>query len=270
MLKDMLRPLRRFAAIVIALGTFASSAAAQTEDINRLVDNLKNGPDFRIRTQAALALGASKNSTAVQPLCAGLSDANTTVRAAAAAALGKLNLGGQECLNARLASEPSETVKAAIQRAMQQLAGGAEPVFLPSTKYYLQLGRVSDKSGRTDGSVDRLFRDGFVKAAGGTGGVLFAPLAETPDQAKKRLTGKKVKAFYLAVSVPAFEYVGSKLTVRAEIAVFSYPGKVMIGTIKKNASFDGISGPDPASEDELLAYAGEAVFKQFAAAPQFQ
>jgi hypothetical protein len=103
-----------------------------------------------------------------------------------------------------------------------------------------------------------------------SGNVVFAPLAETPDQAKKRLTGKKAKAFYLAVSVPAFEYAGSKLTVRADIAVFSYPAKVMIGTIKKNASFEGVSGPDPASEDELLAYAGEAVFKQFASHPQFQ
>lgn len=270
MLKDMLRPLRRFAALTAALVTLSSLAPAQTADINRLVDNLRNGPDFRIRTQAALALGASKNAAAVQPLCSALSDTNTTVRAAAAAALGKLNLGGQDCLTSRLGSEPSETVKAAIQRALQQLEGGAEPVITPSTKYYLQLGRVADKSGRTDGSVDKLFREGFVKAAGAAGNVAFAPLSETPAQAKQRLAGKKAKAFYLAVSVPPFEYVGSKLTVRAEIAVFSYPGKVMIGTIKKNASFEGISGPDSASEDELLAYAGEAVFKQFSAAPQFQ
>jgi hypothetical protein len=152
---------------------------------------------------------------------------------------------------------------------LQQI-GGAEPVIGPTTKWYLQLGKVSDKSGRTDGSVDRLFRQGFLKAAGTMGTVAFAPLAETPDQAKKRLAGKKAKAFYLAVSVPAFEYVGAKLTVRAEIAVFSYPAKVMIGTIKKNASFEGVSGPDPASEDELLAYAGEAAFKQFSSAPQFQ
>lgn len=270
LLKDMLRPLRRFAAIVVALGMFPSVAAAQPTDINRLVDNLKNGADFRIRTQAALALGASKNASAIEPLCASLSDSNTTVRAASAAALGKLALGGQECLNARLGSETSETVKAAIKVALGQVQGGAEPAIGPATKYYLQLGTVTDKSGRTDGSVNRLFREGFVKAAGTTGTVVFAPLAETPDQAKKRLAGKKAKAYYIAVSVPAFEYVGAKLTVRADIAVFSYPAKVMIGTIKKNASYDGLSGKDQASEDELLAYTGEAVFKQFSSAPQFQ
>jgi len=270
MLKDMQRLLRRFIVVVIAIGTFSSTALAQPADIQRLVDNLKNGADFRIRTQAALALGASKNPAAVEPLCAGLSDANTTVRAAAAAALGKLSLGGQECLKSRLASEPSETVKAAISRALQQIQSGPEPVIGPNTKYYLQLGKVTDKSGRNDGSVDRLFREGFVKAAGALGTVVFAPLGETPEQAKKRLAGKKAKAYYLAVSVPAFEYVGAKLTVRADIAVFSYPAKVMIGTIRKNASFEGVSGPDPASENELLAYTGEAVFKQFSSHPQFQ
>src|SRR5262245_36442837 len=132
MLKDMLGPLCRFVAVLVAIGTVSTTALAQPVDINRLVDNLKNGADFRIRTQAALALGASKNGGAVEPLCASLSDANTTVRTAAAAALGKLNLGGSECLNARLASEQSESVKAAIQRALQQIGGGAEPAIGPA------------------------------------------------------------------------------------------------------------------------------------------
>src|SRR5688572_7268425 len=98
----------RVAALVLLfVCLFSASASAQAASLERLIDTLKNGADFRVRTQAALALGASKNQGAVAPLCSGLSDPNTTVRAAAALALGKLALGGTECLTARLNTEPS-------------------------------------------------------------------------------------------------------------------------------------------------------------------
>src|SRR6185369_2586729 len=137
-----------------------------------------------------------------------------------------------------------------------------------STKYYVLVGNVSDKSGRSDGSVDRLFRKSFVQAAGSFGGIALAPVAETPDKAKKRLAGKKtVKAFYLAPRVPTFEYAGGKLTVKVEIAVFTYPGKALIGSFTRKASVE-VSQPDSSSEDELLAYVGEAALKQFVASFQ--
>src|SRR5262245_35232284 len=117
---SMLRAARRAAlGASFVLGFTALPALAQgTGDVERMVQNLRGGSDFRVRTQAALALGASKTDRAVQPLCSALADSNTTVRAAAAAALGKLQLGGAQCLEDRLKSEPSDTVKAAIQKAM--------------------------------------------------------------------------------------------------------------------------------------------------------
>ncbi len=264
MSKDMLGHLRRAAAVMVCLSSIAASAHAQGTDVPRLVDNLKNGADFRIRTQAALALGASKNKNAVEPLCSGLSDSNTTVRAAAAAALGKLGMGGKECLSARLGNEPSETVKSAIQKALQQIEGGAEPVIDGSTKYYLLLGKAADKSGRNGESVDQIFRSAFVGAASSSGGVVFAPLSETPEKAKKRLGAfKNVKAFYLAPRFVPFSYAGGSLVVKVEVAVFSYPGKALIGSFSKNLTMSGVSEGDTGSEDELLKMLGEKVFKQF-------
>ena len=67
--------------------TVRSALAEESADVDHLVQNLSSGSDFRIRTQAALALGASKSRRAVEPLCTGLNDQNATVRAASAAAL---------------------------------------------------------------------------------------------------------------------------------------------------------------------------------------
>src|SRR5688500_2028374 len=125
----------------------SGSAAAQvTGDVDRMISNLRTGSDFRVRTQAALALGASKSSRAAEALCGGLADANTTVRAAAAAALGKLQLGGADCLERRLAAEQNQTVKAEIQKALLRVRGGGEPIFTSDTKYYIAIGKTTDKS----------------------------------------------------------------------------------------------------------------------------
>ncbi|HEY0468687.1 MAG TPA: HEAT repeat domain-containing protein, partial [Polyangiaceae bacterium] len=129
------------AALLAGLGFVAArpAFAEPSADVDHLVQNLANGADFRIRTQAALALGASKSRLAVEPLCSGLADPNATVRAASAAALGRLRMGGAECLQKRLASEASDTVKSAIVKAL-------DPVFAPETKYYVAIGKISDKT----------------------------------------------------------------------------------------------------------------------------
>lgn len=260
------------AAAAACVWFFAQGAWAQQANLDRLIAALKNGGDFRVQTQAALALGASKNPAAVAPLCSALSDPNTTVRAAAAAALGKLALGGTNCLKARLASEPSESVRASIQKAIEAIEDGAEPVINESTRFYIQLGKVTDKSGRKDASVDKLFRDAFRSAAREAGGIAFAPANETPEKAKQRLAKyKSIRAFYLAPTVPAFDYSGGNLTVKVSIVVFSYPGRVMLGTFTRTASISGVDMGDTESEDELLRYAGESALKNFILrAAQFQ
>src|SRR3954453_615218 len=85
-------PALRALSVLVLLGSllWTGAARAQASDLERLIYNLANSEDFRVRTQAALALGASKSERAVVPLCSGLGDPNTTVRAASAAALGAL------------------------------------------------------------------------------------------------------------------------------------------------------------------------------------
>lgn len=239
-------------------------ARAQTRDIDRLVNNLLRGDDFRIRTQAALALGASKTSRAVQPLCTALGDSNTTVRAAAAAALGKLSLGGAECLSRRLNTETSDVVKAAIQKALETV-GEPEPVFTPDTKFYVAIGKTTDKTGRTGDEVHRLVRRGMMNGAAQIGGVVIAPSTETEAQAKKRLAGRKIKSFYLAPRVGPPEYAGNNLIVRLEIGIFTYPDKNMIGNFPFKAMQQDVTERNQQYEDELIEGAGESAIQRLVA-----
>jgi hypothetical protein len=232
-------------------------------DVDRTIDNLKNGSDFRVRTQAALALGASHSPRATAALCGGLADPNDTVRAAAAAGLGKLQLGGSDCLNARLAHEPSPIVKSAIQRALEQVKGGATPTIGPSTKFYISIGKTTDKSGRKGDGIDQLVHASMAGAASALA-VVIAPDSESADDAKKVLAAhKNVRAFYLSPKVGPIEYGPDTLKVRLEIAIFTYPDKSLLGNFAVPLTQQGVSGKDPDSEDDLVKMAAERALQKF-------
>lgn len=249
---------------LVALGVLllCPLAAAEQGDLDRLLTNLRH-EDFRVRTQAALALGASKNQGATTPLCKALEDGNVSVRAAAAAALGRLALGGDECLDKRLASEPSAAVKSAIEKALEQLDGG-EPVFTPEVRFYLSLGKLADKSGRTGNALERLVRKSMRSAGGGIDSFALAPGHETAQRAKERIAKRpKVKGFYLAPRLPPFEYSDGNLTVRLEIAMFSYPDKAMVGNYSVRLTQPDVTRPDPDSENDLVSMCAERAMEKF-------
>jgi hypothetical protein len=234
-------------------------------DVDRMVDNLKNGSDFRVRTQAALALGASHSPRATAALCAGLTDPNTTVRAAAAAGLGKLQLGGADCLTARLAAEPNDMVKSAIQKALEQVKGVALPAIGPSTKFYISIGKTTDKSGRSGDGIDRMVHGSMLGAAGALS-MAIAPDSESAEAAKKVLAAhKSVRAFYLSPRVGPIEYGPDTLKVRIEIAIFTYPDKALLGNFAVPLTQQGVSGKDTASEDDLVKMAAERALQKFPA-----
>lgn len=244
--------------LVLGVLVVAGSAAAQ-DRITRQISLLKTSTDFRVRTQAALALGSSKSAQAVPALCGGLDDANATVRIASAAALGRLNLGGADCLKRRLAKEPSSSVKGSIARALAQL-GPAEPSIDASTRFYVAIGTAAHDTKRTD--IDTMVRRGMSKAAGAASGFAVAPTGETPEQAKG-VFGKhsQLKGFYLAPKL-SMTYAGGRLNVKLSVAMLTYPDKNMIGQFSKTVA-SPTSEPDPSLEAELVTYAAEAAMKQF-------
>lgn len=232
------------------------AAAEDNAEFDRLLKNLVSGSDFRIRTQAALALGASKSNRALEPLCGALSDSNATVRAASAAALGRLRMGS-DCLQKRLASESSSTVKSAIQKAL-------DPVFTTDTKYYVAIGKVSDKTGRPGDQVDEIVHRAMAQAASGLPSFTLAPTGETLAEAKRRLTGHgNVKPVFLAPRVPVPEYANGNLTVRIEIAMFSYPDKSLLGSFTTKLTQQGVASPDQETEGELIRDTAARALEKF-------
>jgi hypothetical protein len=251
---------------LVALTLVLHAARAEAQDkIDKLIDQL-SVDDFRLRTQAALALGASKSKRALNPLCKALDDDNTTVRIASASALEKLKLGGSECLQKRLADEPNASVKATIKKAMKAVGSESadEPVISSSTKYYVLIGKTTDKTGRGDGEVDGMVRKAMSKVATSLDGYALAPASETAGQAKKRFDKwKKLKGIYLLPKVSEPKYVGGKLTVRVEVSIFTYPGKALKGSVAVPLTQEGVSSRDTEAETELIKMASERVLEKF-------
>lgn len=263
----------RALSVLAFLGTWllASVAWAQPSDMERLIYNLANSEDFRVRTQAALALGASKSERAVAPLCAGLADTNTTVRAASAAGLGRLGQkSGQPCLEKRLATETSDVVKATIQKALEGLkngaAGGAEPAFASDTKWYVSVGKTTDKTSRGTPEIDGIVRSAMTSKLGQTSGFLAAPSSETPADAKRRLAAHtSVKGYFLSPGVSPPDYSNGNLKVKIEVAMLSYPDKNLIGSYSVNLTEPGVSPGSTENENELIRMAAERAIDKFAA-----
>lgn len=255
--------------VFMATWLLSSVAHAQASDMERLIYNLTNSEDFRVRTQAALALGASKSERAVAPLCGGLADPNTTVRAASAAALGRLGQrSGQACLEKRLALETSDVVKATIQKALEVLKSGAssaEPAFTSDTKCYVSIGKTTDKTARGTPEIDAIVRGAMTSKVAQTSGFLAAPAAETPADAKRRLAAHAgVKGFFLSPGVSPPDYSNGNLKVKIEVAMLSYPEKNLIGSYSVNLTEPGVSPGSTENENELIRMAAERAIDKFA------
>jgi hypothetical protein len=243
------------------------SSAAGDDRIQFLADRLAYPPisakdDFRVRTNAALALGATDDDAAVQPLCAGLGDPNEVVRQAAAVALRKLaRPSSVACLNDRASREPSARVKAEIARTLESLGknSGSRSVAAPGAKYYVAVSRVTNRTSRPSAEIDRIVRDAIVARLEEGGQNAIAPPDETLDAAKAAIAHQRLKGYFLSVSVEKFDYSDEGLRVRVKIAVFSYPGKDLRGEVPASGTLPGARTGDKAAEDQLVsAIAGRA------------
>ena len=254
--------------LVVTGALLVAFPAAAQDAIERMSGQLLSSDDFRVRTQAALALGASKSKRAINPLCKGLDDSNTTVRAAAAAALGKLKLGGAPCLERRQASEKNAAVLASIKKAIGLVkVTPSAPVLSSSTKYYLAIGKVSDKTGRNGKELEGMVRGAMSQTASSIEGYAVAPEDESAAQAKQKLGKfKNVKAaFYLLPKLNPPSYTNGDLMVKVEVTVFSYPAKAMKGSFSVKLTQQDVGDKDTGAETELIVSTAQRAVEKFAA-----
>ncbi len=253
------------AVTLLAAPTLAQKTTAE------LADRLRNASDFRVRVQAALALGASKSSDAVQPLCDGLDDTNATVRSAAAAALGRLALtSGLPCLKKKAGSEANSSVKTQIQQAITKIesgggSSGAAASKPPdaSSKWYVAVGTTKNKSDRDNAEIDTIVQTALRKGLAAKDGVAVAPPTETAAQAGGVIRKHHLAGYFLQTTVEAPRYEDSKLTVTVRVTMFTYPNKALQGEFAPRLTQSGTPTKDKASEDDLIRMAVERAVAKF-------
>jgi HEAT repeats len=268
----MLRTARVTTLVCFAIGITLIPRAAQADPrTSYLTDQLKSNDDYRVRTQAALALGASGDNAAVKPLCDALGDSNASVKVAAAAALGKLGKpAGLPCLESALKRESALSVKTQIEKSVTALrsggssAGGAPAPPLPDakTKVYVAI-QVTNKTSRGAGEVDALIRSAMQEKLLAKPGFAVAPKSETPAQGGPIVKSKKLKGFFLIATVEAPIYEGGNLSQTVRISMWSYPEKALQGEFAPKLTQSGTPKKDVESEDALMKLCVENAIESF-------
>ncbi len=249
----------RLVLVLLMLTTSAAGADRLTE----LASKLGGDKDFRVRTQAALALGVSQSDRAVLPLCAALDDENHTVRAASAAALGKLRRGGVDCIKKRLASEQHPKVKEMLTKVLRRLEQPAPPVIGPETRYYVAIGPTTNKTAGTDVDIEFLVRQALNKELAKDKTLAVAPSDETADQAQKVLAKHKgLKSVFIWPKLQASDE-GGTLNFKLSFTLFSYPDKAFKGSLAQGASLPGARSSDAGALEQLMEAAAPLIVAKF-------
>jgi len=247
-------------ALALALVFFTATVRADSRTAF-LIDRLRSD-DFRVRTNAALALGATNDDAAVPALCGAVGDGNTVVRQAVAAALKRLGKpAGLPCLRARLAVEGDANVKLQLTRAISALeaaGGGGTPSNVANAKFYVSVAVSNNSTGHDSSQI----LGAVTGKLGSLGGYQIAPRSESNEAARSVIAHRNLKGYYLAVSASLTDTdQGMKALVR--IAVFSYPGRDLRGEVAPYAIAAGVRRGDASSETSLLTAVAERAVEQF-------
>lgn len=241
----------------------STSLGAAADRVTELASKLKTDKDFRVRTQAALALGVSQTDRAVPPLCAGLGDENHTVRAASAAALGKLRRGGADCIRQKLGSEQHPKVKEMLVKVLRRLEQPAPPSIGPDTRYYVAIGPTTNKTPAADNDVEVMVREALNKELAKDKTMAVAPSDETAEQAQQVLAKHKgLKSVFIWPKLQATDE-GGALSFKLSFTLFSYPDKAFKGSLAQGASLPGAKCSDPNALEELTEAAAPLIVAKF-------
>ena len=174
------------------------------------------------------------------------------------------------CLKSRLGVEPSDSVKVQLVRAVEAIsaaspgAGGGTPKTVANAKFYVAISSIANRTDRPQADVEAQVLPAIQAKLDALGGYQLAPKAETPAAASAAMSKKKLKGYYLAVSVEKFDYSDGNLRVRVKVAVFDYPGKNLRGEVPAGLTQTGVSPGDKTSENTLMGMAAARAVELFA------
>ena len=262
----------RLGALAMASVLLSASTTWGDGRVQFLADRLAYPPgsgqkdDFRVRTNAALALGATDDDAAVALLCSALGDPSEVVRQAVAVGLRRLARPSSiACVKERVTREASAPVKVELAKTLDSLGAGRSRTSAPALAaragrwHYVAISHVANHTSRRSDEVDQVVRDAIGAQLQQGGLYQLAPEAETAEAAKAVVAKRQLKGYSLAVGVEKFDYSDEGLRVRVKIAVFSYPGRDLRGEVPASGILPGARQGDKAAEDQLMgAIAGRA------------
>lgn len=259
------------AVLVVSLGRSGRPAVAPADAADPrtkvLAEQLKSD-DYRVRTQAALALGASGDETAIKPLCDALTDQNASVKTAAAAALGKLTKPASlKCLEAAIAKESVPAIKTTMQKSIDGLKAGqstsaAPPPPSKDTKFYVAI-EITNKTSRPAAEIDAIVRAAMQAKLVSKAGYAVAPKGETVAQGGQIVKTKKLKGFVLMATVEAPAYASGSLSVKFNVAMATYPDKSIQASFSPKLTQSNTPSSDTKSEDALFKMCAESAVESF-------
>jgi hypothetical protein len=208
-----------------------------------LIKMLSTSDQFRVRTQAALALGSRPpEPAAVKALVGALKDAHPAVRSASAGALEILKDSSSLVALKAARKDKDTSARSAIEHAIAALEKAAQPVVPDAgsgSVYYVAVGTPSAQSGLAAPSLREL-REHMVKEVAVLNGVRIAPENEGQAAATSVLRTKKLVGYYLDSSVTKIEQKpDGALRAQVSIIVGTYPGRAMRVMLSGAATVSG-------------------------------
>jgi ABC-type transporter MlaC component len=260
--------LRGLVSVLFTLGVLLFARAAFAE--NKTADLAKQlkSDDYRVRTQAALALGSTGDEAAIKPLCDALVDENASVKTAAAAALGKLTKPASlKCLEAAIAKETVPAVKTTMQKSIdglksQSSAPAAPPPPGKDAKFYVAI-EVTNKTSRPAAEIEAIVRAAMQAKLLSKSGYAVAPKGETVAQGGQIVKSKKLKGFVLMATVEAPAYANGSLSVKFSVAMATYPDKSIQASFSPKLTQSNTPSTDTKSEDALFKMCAESAVDSF-------
>lgn len=250
--------------LVVAASAFTSSASADART-DFLMRMLSTSAQFRVRAQAALALGGqAPEANIVRALITALRDEHPAVRAASASALERLKDPSAVPALRAAQSDRDGSVRTAARNAAAALESTRPAATTPSIAtpepsgpavFYVGVGVPGSQIGLPPPTL-RSLRQHVVSQVTQIAGVAVAPENEDRRAAERVIGARKLTGFYVDSSITSVEQRPDG-SVRAQVSVIlgTYPGRDMRAMLSGAATVSG-----GGSGDEVKAQAIQAAF----------
>ena len=254
-------------AAAVLLCWLLSSVALADARTDFLMRMLSTSTQFRVRAQAALALGSQIGmKEVVTALTSALRDEHPAVRAASAAALERL--GDTSAIPALKSAQNDGdgAVRTAVRSALAVLGAAARPRSEPvepdvetpapsngPSTYYVGVGVPGSQVGLSRQALEKL-RANVSSQVSQLSGVRLAPANEDRKAAEKVIRTQKLVGYYIDSSVTSIETKPDG-SVRAQVSVIvgTYPGRDIRAMLSGAATLSGGGSGEEAKVQAIQA-----------------